>query len=172
MTPATGSLRKLPEFWRYPFLAACVGFFSEKVNHNDNNFFSAEYLRYYCPRFVSFDTSPLPDKNTKGRLVEVCEMLTNHVFTIYICRHKYAANLYIFFLASILYLSYCLLFVVFYTYCPLGTIVQWKKSLGPYAICKVLQIPNENNCKLFVSWGRCTLTQHPKAFKNLPGYEK
>lgn len=81
-------------------------------------------------------------------------------------------QIYRFFLTSILYLSYCLLFVVFYTYCPLGTIVQWKKSLGPYAICKVLQIPNENNCKLFVSWGRCTLTQHPKAFKNLPGYEK
>lgn len=77
-------------------------------------------------------------------------------------------QIYIFFLD--IHILSLLLFIVC---CILYILPSWhhcamqKKRLGPYAICKVLQIPNANNCKLFVSWGRCTLTQHPKA-----GYEK
>ena len=171
MPPPTVSWRKLPEFWRYLFFGRVCWIFFGKGEPQRQLFLFRQVSALLLPAVCEFrhiSTALQKYKRKAGGSMKC--WLIMYLLSIYVDIN--ILQIYIFFLTSILYLSYCLLFVVFYTYCPLGTIVQWKKRLGPYAICKVLQIPNENNCKLFVSRGRCTLTQHPKAFKNLPGYEK
>ena len=146
-------------------------------NNNDNNDkSSAELLHYYCLRFVSFDTFPLPGWQKHKRkavwskyvkfILYTCICIYIYTYIYYKSTHYTYINIHI---ISLLFSSivYCLLYSIHTAQlAPLCDKPKHPKNLGPHArFCKY-QTKTTANCPFSGAGAHSpNIQKHSKTFR-------